>query len=294
MTANAARYGISTPSLILHPERRSAWENDARFEDIAEIVKAADKLGYDHVTCSEHVGIPTDIEPVRGGRYYDPLSTFGYFAAVTERIRFCTYVLVLGYNHPLAIAKRYGTLDHISNGRVILGVGVGSLQPEFELLGADFEKRGAKGDDALRALRASLGQRTPEYHGEHYDFSGFFVDPCAKQKDMPIWIGGRGPRSLKRAVELGDGWAPFGLSVAELGAAVAKAKEFPSWHARKKPLDLVWRHEGFLDPAGKPDDAAEKVRAVLNAGGTYVHINFEHRSKAHYVEQLEALAALRV
>ena len=89
-------------------------------------------------------------------------------------------MLVLGYHHPLAIAKRYGTLDVVTGGRVILGVGVGSLQEEFELLGAPFDDRGARADDAMRALRASLSQPEPEYHGEYYDFEGFLVDPCAR------------------------------------------------------------------------------------------------------------------
>ena len=79
----------------------------------------------------------------------------------TDRIRFATYVLVLGYHHPLEIAKRYGTLDMISNGRLILGVGVGTLKEEFDLLGAPFQERGPRGDDALRALRASLSQPLP-------------------------------------------------------------------------------------------------------------------------------------
>ena len=76
--------------------------------------------------------------------YWDPLATFGYLAARTERIRFATHVLVLAYHHPLEIAKRYGTLDRVSNGRVILGVGVGTLKEEFDLIGAPFDDRGPR------------------------------------------------------------------------------------------------------------------------------------------------------
>ena len=92
---------------------------------------------------------------MRGGRYYDPLATFGALGAHTATIRFAAHVLVLGYHHPLEIAKRYGTLDVVTGGRVIVGVGVGSLQEEFELLGAPFDDRGARADDAMRALRAA-------------------------------------------------------------------------------------------------------------------------------------------
>src|ERR1700724_1289758 len=97
----------------------------------------------------------------RGGRYYDPLATFGYLAARTERIRLATHVLVLGYHHPLEIAKRYGTLDVVSGGRLILGVGVGSLESEFALVGADFAERGARADEALVALRNGFAQSQP-------------------------------------------------------------------------------------------------------------------------------------
>ena len=120
--------------------------------------------------------------------------------------------LVLGYHHPLEIVKRYGTLDHVSGGRVILGVGVGSLKEEFDLLGAPFDDRGARGDDALRALRAALPSNEPAYEGEFYSFGGLTVDPCALQPHMPIWIGGRTKRSLRRALTLADGWCPFGVS----------------------------------------------------------------------------------
>ena len=108
------RLGLVTPVLTLLPRAHARWEEDGDIDDVARIVVAADALGYHHVTCSEHIAIPTDVAKVRGGRYWDPLATFGYLAAKTTQIRFATYVLVLGYHHPLAIAKRYGTLDRIT------------------------------------------------------------------------------------------------------------------------------------------------------------------------------------
>ena len=230
------RLGITPPLFTMTPNGHAPWEVDAGFDEVVPLVEAADRLGYEYVTCSEHVIIPDDVAAVRGGRYWDPLATFGYLAARTERIRFATYVLVLGYHHPLAIAKRYGTLDRISNGRLILGVGVGTLQQEFELLGADFRDRGARGDDALRALRTSFGRRQPEYHGEFYDYEGVLVDPCGVQQTVPLWIGGRTARSLRRAVELADGWAPFGLrSTTRPRCSNVCAAPTPGHDARRRP-----------------------------------------------------------
>jgi len=296
---NTSRYGIGTPGATLSAgySVHGSWEEDITVEDFVAIARAADRLGYAYLVCSEHVGIPPEVEAVRGGRYFDPLPFFGYLAAITERIRFLTYVLVLAYNHPLAIAKRYGTLDWMSGGRVMLGVGVGSLKPEFDLLGlggAEFDERGVRGDDAIRAIRTAMGRRMPEYSGPYYEFSDFIMDPCAIQQDMPIWIGGRSARSLRRAVELGDGWAPFGLSVPEMQAMIDRAKELPSWDTRQKPLELALRHEGELDPIGEPGQTAERVTAIFEAGATLMHIGMASRSAPHYVEQLEALAELKV
>ena len=291
--------GLSTPGLTLAGGygAHEPWETNAGPQDFLDIARAADRLGFDHLTCSEHVGIPPEVEAVRGGRYYDPLSTFGFMAAVTERVRFLTYVLVLGYSHPLEIAKRYGTLDRLSGGRLVLGMGVGSLKPEFDLLGMggeEFANRGARADDALKALRASFAKRMPEYHGPYYDFANFIIDPCGVQEHVPIWIGGRSARSLRRAVELGDGWAPFGLGEAELGAMIAKAREHDSWHQRDKPLECALAHEGRLDPLGQPDLTVDRLAGLLELGATKVVVNVNHSSPSHYLEQLEALASLRL
>src|SRR5438309_8579133 len=183
------RVGVTTPVLSLLPRAHARWEEDAGLAEVVEIATALDRLGYHHLTCSEHVAIPAPIAAVRGGRYWDPLATFGYLAARTERIRLATHVLVLAYHHPLEIAKRYGTLDRVCGGRLILGVGVGSLREEFDLLGAPFEDRGPRADDALRALHASLSQTEPAYQGDHYRYDGLVVDPCSPQERVPIWVG---------------------------------------------------------------------------------------------------------
>jgi probable F420-dependent oxidoreductase len=291
------RLGITPPLFTMTPDGHAPWEADAELDDVVPLIEAADRLGYEYVTCSEHVVIPDDVAPVRGGRYWDPLATFGYLSARTTRIRFATYVLVLGYHHPLAIAKRYGTLDRISGGRLILGVGVGSLQPEFEMLGSPFDDRGARGDESLRALRTSFGRREPEFHGEYFEYSGMIVDPCGVQQTIPLWIGGRTARSLRRAVELADGWAPFGLPRAELAEMLGRARATPAWEARQQatelpPFEVVLPSGRLLDPVGDPQGATDALVALRDIGATMVNVNFRHRSPEHYIEQLDALAEL--
>jgi probable F420-dependent oxidoreductase len=287
------KLGIVTPVLTLLPRAHAQWEETATFADVVAIVQEAERLGYHHCTCSEHVAVPVEVAKVRGGRYFDPLATFGALGAQTDTIRFAAHVLVLGYHHPLAIAKRYGTLDVVTGGRVIIGVGVGSLREEFDLLGASFDDRGARGDDAMRALRASLSQAEPAYHGEYYDYSGFLVEPWAVQSRVPLWVGGRTYRSLRRAVELGDGWAPFALRTDEIADMLSRARDTDAWSSRQSsPVDIILQNEHPLDPLGESERVAEQLGRFAAAGATGVNVRFVHHSPAHYREQLAALAAL--
>ncbi|WLQ32531.1 TIGR03619 family F420-dependent LLM class oxidoreductase [Streptomyces castrisilvae] len=279
------RLGINSPVVTAVPGVHSPWERTAGIEELGAVAEAADRLGFDHLTCSEHVAVPADIAQQRGGTYWDPLSTFGHLAARTSRIRFATQVLVLGYHHPLEIAKRYGTLDRVSGGRVVLGLGVGSLEEEFRLLGAAFEGRGALADDALAALRASLSRREPAYHGEHFDYEGLVVEPHAVQDRVPLWIGGRTPRSLRRALAYGDGWVPFGLPLDRLGEMVGAA-------SLPEGFEVVLSAGRPLDPSGDAHGTAEALRKVSDAGATLVSVSLSARSAAHYAEQLEALAVV--
>jgi probable F420-dependent oxidoreductase len=279
------KLGIATPVVTNVGGAPLEWEKDASIEEIGRVAEAADQLGYHHMTCSEHIGLPSSETARRGARYWDPLATFGYAAARTTQIRFATMTLVLGYHHPLAIVKRYGTLDHVSNGRVILGVGVGSLKEEFDLLGAPFEDRGARGDDALRALRAALPTSEPTYDGEFYSFGGLTVDPCALQPHMPIWIGGRTKRSLRRAVTLADGWSPFYVSI-ETAAEWLKTFDVPPGFEVVMPADKP------LDPVGEPGATKETLETMAAGGTTTLSARFVHHSLEHYLEQIHALAEM--
>ncbi len=284
------RFGLITPVVTLVPGTHAAWEAAAGPVELRRIAIAADRLGYAHLSCSEHVGIPTGVDAHRGSRYYDPAATLGWLAACTERIGLLTHVVVLPYHHPLALAKTYGTLDRLSDGRVILGVGVGSLEAEFALLGVDFAGRGARYEDALRALRAALGRREPAYAGSHYRFDGFVIDPCALQERLPLWLGGRSPRSLRRALALGDGWDPFGLDRDALTTLLARARDWPQW---RDDLAIVLSPDGplALDTPADVEQTRATVRAYQAIGATTLNLRFRHRSLEHYLEVLERFAA---
>ena len=281
-----------TPVVTRLPGASAQWESEGGIGEIEQIVMEADRLGYDFCTCSEHVAVPVEVAENRGATYWDPLAVFGYLAARTTTIRLATFVLVLGYHHPLAIAKRYGTLDVVSGGRVVLGVGVGSLEEEFALLGAEFAGRGAIADDAMRALRAALSQPTPHYDGEHFSFAGMLVEPHAIQSHVPLWVGGRTARSLRRAVELGDAWAPFGLRTSELAEHLTRARDTNAWNDRTNPLEVILQNDRPWDPTAEPERVVEQLGRIRAIGATGLAARFVHHSAEHYCEQLGALRSL--
>jgi probable F420-dependent oxidoreductase len=284
------RFGLVPP--IVHRNPRfapPAWEHEATIDDLAAIAKRADELGYDFMCFPGHVAIPKEVADVRGHVYWDPVATMSYIAAHTGRIKLCAYVVVLGYYHPLEICKSYGSVDRLSGGRLILGTGVGSLEQEFRLLGKPFDDRGPRADDALRALRASLGRRSPVYHGAYYDYEGFIIEPHAASENVPIWVGGRTRRSLRRAIELADGWSPFKLSLEEVKPMLA---EFRADIEKRDGFDLVFPPDPPLDPRDDSEKAEAVVAEYQAAGATGLALRFTHASRHHYSEQLEAFAKL--
>ncbi|HLN43447.1 MAG TPA: LLM class flavin-dependent oxidoreductase, partial [Acidimicrobiales bacterium] len=166
---------------------------------------------------------------------------------------------------------------------------VGSLEAEFELLGAPFADRGERADDALRAIRASFSRRVPSYSGTHYAFEDFVVDPSGVQPRVRIWVGGRSRRSLRRALELGDGWIPFGLPLDGLRTLLGEGEVVAAMGDREEGLDVVLAPEPPLDPVGEPETTAAAVRSYRDIGATALALRFRHDSRAHYVEQLEAM-----
>jgi probable F420-dependent oxidoreductase len=279
------RLGVKTPIVVQYPGGASPWEATATVDDLTEIARAADGLGFHHLTCSEHIGVPVQTAVERGATYWDPVATLAFLAGQTKRIRLATSIVVLGYHHPLALAKRYGTVDLLSGGRVVLGVGVGSLREEFELLSAEWSERGSVADDALAALRAALGAKQPSYDGSHYNFNGFVVEPTAVQARVPLWVGGRTVRSLHRAVALADGWTPFGLSAEQLEGLLSRV-------AVPKGFELVLSPARALDPLGDPAGSSESLRSLRKVGATVVEVGLRAESAGHYTDQLAALAKI--
>ncbi|MEV0809912.1 LLM class flavin-dependent oxidoreductase [Micromonospora sp. NPDC050200] len=166
----------------------------------------------------------------------------------------------------------------------MLGVGVGTLEEEFQLLGAPFAGRGERADDALRALRAAWAAPTPEYAGTHYRFHDLVVDPHAVQPRPPIWVGGRTARSLRRACRLGDVWVPFGLPFTRIAELLRAADPPPGFEVVLQPT--------ALDPLGDPAGTRAQVECALDAGATVINARFAQHSLDRLLDQMAALPEL--
>jgi probable F420-dependent oxidoreductase len=151
--------------------------------------------------------------------YHDKAVLAAYLAGTTERIRFTFYAMIVPYHHPIEAAKTIATLDHVTDGRVILGVGVGWLEPEFDRLGVSYQQRGAITDEYLEAMVSLWTEDTPSFHGDHVRFDeSSFLPKCKQRPHVPIWVGGAGPAAARRAVGVGRGWMPLTGTTSELTA----------------------------------------------------------------------------
>jgi probable F420-dependent oxidoreductase len=184
-------------------------------QSLLALAPAAERLGYDSVWVSEHLFHTAYVLQRLGNKpYYEPLTVLSAVAAMTQTIRLGTSVLVLPYHNPIRLAKTVATLDAISAGRVILGVGVGVIEEEFTALGSPYKERGAYSDEALAIMQTLWMQEDPQFAGTYYTFNGMKFSPKpVQQPHPPIWIGGSSHAALRRVARLGDGWHPYsGLS----------------------------------------------------------------------------------
>src|SRR5579864_3151754 len=177
---------------------------------IATLAVAAEEAGFDAVFVTEHP-FPGDEWLASGGHHaLDPFVALAFAAAATTRIRLQTNLAVPAYRNPFLLAKSAASLDHLSGGRLILGIGSGYLEPEFAALGVDYGERNELTDEAIVAMRAAWTGRSVTMEGRHWRAgANTMLPPPAQAGGPPIWIGGNSARAARRAVELADGWTPM-------------------------------------------------------------------------------------
>ncbi len=206
-------------------------------DDLVRIAQRAEALGYhsvwgnDHMTTQHYVRAEFPVPP----RFWEPLVTYAYLAAHTTTLRFGTGVLVLPMRRDIVVtAKQIATLDHLSNGRVEIGVGVGAYREEFEALNPDSKvHRGAMVEEGVKALRLLFSQRSGSFDGQYYKFKDVELYPKPKQQHLPIYFGGNNPAHLRRTALFGDGWIPAAMPQPTLKRMVTELKEMTEATGRK-------------------------------------------------------------
>ncbi|MFF9808804.1 TIGR03619 family F420-dependent LLM class oxidoreductase [Streptomyces coeruleorubidus] len=291
--------GIQLPVQSQSTLYTESWEAAAGPGDLLAVARAADRAGFAYLASCDHVAIPRRLASAMSTVWYDPVATLAFLAAATERTRLLSHVAVLGLRHPLLSAKQYATLDHLSGGRLILGVGAGHVREEFEALGADFERRGALLDESIDALRAALGpDEFPEHHGKLYDFEGLGQRPRPAQDRVPLWVGGSSPAALRRAALKGDGWLPQGDPRDVLPDRIARIRRLREEAGIEQPFTVGAIAEplyvgtagwdvGRRTVSGPADVIAESLRAYRAMGVDQVQVRFRSRSRDELVGQIQ-------
>jgi probable F420-dependent oxidoreductase len=210
-------------------------------DTMARLARAADAAGFESLWVADHVVLPDPPMPQRpmapNMRLLDPVVALTFVAALTTRIRLGTGVIVLPQRNPLVLAKQLATLDVLSNGRLIFGLGVGWCEPEFRALGVPFEQRGRRGDEYLEAMRAIWTQEKAVYQGRYVAFADVQAQPQPLQQPTPpIIVGGRTPAAFRRAVEHGHGWYGFGLEAEQAAQDIEALREAEQRHQRPGTL----------------------------------------------------------
>jgi probable F420-dependent oxidoreductase len=239
----------------------------SRPDVLAEAAQAAEAAGFDSVWAGEHIVLPDPQVPPSPMRPQDPvldsLLALAWAAAHTATIRLATGIVILPQRNPVVLAKEVATLDVLSGGRVMLGIGAGYLEPEFDAVGANFAERGVVTDEYLDAMRALWYDRHPAYHGRFAGFAGIDARPRPLQQPIPLIIGGHTPPAYRRAVARGHGWYGYGLTPQQ---AAASAAGLAAAAGRVDRPDELGELEISVTPRGQitPELAAEFARAGVH------------------------------
>jgi probable F420-dependent oxidoreductase len=280
------RYGVVIPQA----------NRFATAEAIRAMARATEDLGYDSLWVNDHIIVH------QGSDYIpefmdEPLAILGFLAAETSHVTLGTSVLILPYRDPVFAAKYMSTIDYICGGRLVVGVGAGWLEPEFQALSIPFEERGARTDEAIRVFRNLWETETSSFEGQFKSYTNMRMYPKAhpsRRGTIPILVGGNTPPSLRRAGELGDGWHPINLSPGEFAEKMAAYRRQCERFGRQ-PGQIILRHMpggrtrpggGAWPLSGTPEEQAADIRAYAEAGLDELILSLPARSVPELLQQL--------
>ena len=288
--AGSVVYGIQLPVQAQSKYFVEPWELDAGPAEVAAVAQAADRAGFFYVAVCDHVAIPDDLAPRMSAVWWDTVASLGWLAGLTSKTRLLSSVFNLTYRHPLVSAKSFATLDYISQGRVVVGVGAGHVEREFEALGIDFASRGRLLDDALEVFDEALRTGVVD---------GMEIQPRSVQQPRPpIWVGGSAPAAVRRAARLADGWLPQGTPLEEMPEMVGVYRKERGDETGDIGAIAPWVYVG--DPSwdvnrpcesGSPEQIAAELNKWASVGVNHLQVRFPSRGVDELVDQITAFGA---
>jgi len=295
-------YGIQLPIQAQSPVFADEWEASAGVQELVAITRAAEDAGLFYVAVCDHIAIPRSRAEAMGTTWYDTIATLSYLAGVTSRVGLMSHVAVGGYRHPLQTAKQWATLDALSGGRTILGVGAGHVEGEFQALGLDFAARGAVLDEALDALRAAFSDEFSSHHGKVWSYDDMGIRPRPVQARIPIWVGGSTPAAIRRAALRGDGWLPQGPPPDGMAGGIARLRALRESAGLAEEPFVVGALSGPLyvgspswdvgpSVVGPPERLAKYLQSLVDVGVEQIQVRFKSRDAAEQCDQLAAFGA---
>ncbi|NKY33549.1 LLM class F420-dependent oxidoreductase [Nocardia speluncae] len=272
-----------------YPETGGAEGDVLDAGPLGEVAVAAERAGFGGFSLSEHPAPGARWLGAGGHQTLDPFVSLGYAAALTERIRLITYLSVAPYRNPMLLAKAAATLDKLSGGRAILGIGTGYLKGEFHAVGVDFDERNQLFDEALDVLPLHWKGEPFSYTGTHFSARDVQARPAPVQQPIPIWIGGNSALSRRRVARAAHGWIPMSggaeLSgtartpelggIEELSRKIAGIRESAASSGRAEHIDLVYSysHPGLTGPGADPGPHREAFRELARAGVDWIVVS---------------------
>lgn len=290
----AVVYGIQLPVQAQSTLFASDWETVSGPDELALLARTADETGYFYVGVCDHVAIPRRLAPAMSTTWYETIATLGFLTGITKNVRLLSHVYVLAYRHAAQSAHAFATLDHLSGGRVIIGVGAGHVQEEFELFGADFHARGRILDERIDQVKLRLSH---EFVGD----MGSSPRPVQHPRP-PIWVGGSSEAAIRRAGAVGDGWLPQGTPKKQMPGSIALLRETREKAGIAAPCAIgtitdyiyvgnaSWETEAPL--TGDPEMIAASLRDYVDMGVSHLQVRFKARSVNEQVDQMTAFSSL--
>jgi len=289
-----------------YPETHGTGQDMLEAGPVDEVAVAAEAAGFAGLAFTEHPAPGAGWLEAGGHQSLDPFAALAFAAAATSRIRLLTYLCVLPYRNPLVTAKAAATVDKLSGGRFILGVGTGYLKGEFRAVGADFDERNQLFDEALEVMPLHWAGERFSYSGAHFDARDAIGRPMPVQNPIPIWIGGNSALTRRRVAEKAQGWMPLAVApeqasmvrtaplggVEEMAGQIAAIRQ--SAAVRHEPIDVLYP---YMDASllADPDQDVERHREAIGrleeAGVTWVSIGGTSTSAKETLGFLERFAA---